>query len=73
MVAKTAGEYTFADMVTIADACLVPQVYNGYRFGVDMKKFPRILQIYDALMQLDAFKNTHSSLQPDFPEKEVVH
>ena len=40
MVAKTAGKYCVGDDVTVADICLVPQVYNANRWGVDMTKFP---------------------------------
>ena len=45
--------------VTMADICLVPQVYNANRFGVDMDKFPNIKRINDNINQLEACKRSH--------------
>lgn len=52
---KTAGKYCFGDHVTIADLCLVPQVYNANRFKVDMSAFPLINSVVDRCNQLPAF------------------
>ena len=52
---KTAGKYCFGDQVTIADLCLVPQVYNANRFKVDMTTFPLINAIVERCNQLPAF------------------
>ena len=52
---KTAGRYCFGDQVTIADLCLVPQVYNANRFKVDMSAFPLINAIVERCNQLSAF------------------
>jgi len=70
MLSKTAGKYSFGDSVTIADCCLVPQVYNARRFKVDLTPFPCIERIDAALMELDAFKKSHPSRQPDTPDAE---
>ncbi|MES1911988.1 MAG: hypothetical protein MHM6MM_004338 [Cercozoa sp. M6MM] len=64
-LADTAGKYCFGDYVSIADICLVPQVYNARRFGVDMSKFPTIERIEAALSKLPAFERAHPSQQPD--------
>jgi len=61
----TAGKYCFGDTVTMADMCLLPQVFNANRFGVDMTKFPTISRINDALLQLDSFKKAHPDAMPD--------
>ncbi|XP_064624073.1 probable maleylacetoacetate isomerase 2 [Lineus longissimus] len=68
MLAKTAGKYCSGDDLTVADLCLVPQVYNANRFKVDMSKFPVILRVHAELEQLEAFKAAHPSRQPDCPE-----
>lgn len=68
VLANSAGKYCVGDEVTIADCCLVPQVYNANRFKVDMAAFPVISRVHDALMSLDAFKAAHPSQQPDCPE-----
>ena len=51
--------------VTMADICLVPQVYNAKRFGVDMKQFPNINRINDNCMKLKAFQDAHPSKMID--------
>ena len=50
-----AGQYCFGDQVTIADLCLVPQVYNANRFKVDMTAFPLINAIVERCNELPAF------------------
>ncbi|XP_060074672.1 maleylacetoacetate isomerase-like [Ylistrum balloti] len=65
---RTAGKYCVGDSVTMADACLVPQVYNANRFKVDMDQFPTISRINNALLQLDAFQESHPSKMDDCPE-----
>ncbi|KAG0440629.1 hypothetical protein HPB47_016239, partial [Ixodes persulcatus] len=44
VLAKTAGKYCVGDSVTMADACLVPQVYNAKRFKVDLAPYPTIVR-----------------------------
>nr|XP_033807177.1 maleylacetoacetate isomerase isoform X2 [Geotrypetes seraphini] len=63
----TAGQYCVEDEVSMADLCLVPQVYNAERFKVDLTPFPTITRINQALMELEAFKVSHPSRQPDTP------
>lgn len=52
---------------TIADCCLVPQVYNARRFGVDLEKFPNIVRIEQACLALPAFDAARPERQPDAP------
>ncbi|XP_071788508.1 maleylacetoacetate isomerase-like [Asterias amurensis] len=70
LLEQTAGTYCVDDEITMADLCLVPQVYNANRFKVDMSKFPVISRINAALMELDSFKASHPSKQPDCPEEQ---
>ncbi len=51
-----AGLCCFGDSITLADICLVPQVYNALRFQLDMTDYPVIMRIYNHLMTLAAFK-----------------
>ncbi|KAJ2996923.1 Glutathione S-transferase zeta-1 [Globomyces sp. JEL0801] len=62
---KTAGSYCVGNTVTIADAYLVPQVYNAIRFSVNMSEFPIIQAVYGRLIEMDAFKKAHPSEQVD--------
>jgi len=60
-----AGIYCHGDQPTIADCCLVPQIFNARRFDSDLKPFPTIMRIFGACMELDAFQRAQPSAQPD--------
>ncbi|BFZ07167.1 hypothetical protein BsWGS_10206 [Bradybaena similaris] len=68
MLKNTAGTYSYGDQVTLADVCLVPQVFGAKRFKVDMSQFPVITRVNDALVDLPAFKEADAFCQPDTPE-----
>lgn len=59
---KKTGIFCHGDTPTLADVCLVPQVFNANRFEVDMKNYPTIERITDACNNLDAF----ITAQPNF-------
>lgn len=59
------GPYSVGDTPTIADCCLVPQVFNARRFGVDVARHPRIAEIARTCEAHPAFQRAHPSLQPD--------
>ncbi|VDM49802.1 unnamed protein product [Toxocara canis] len=67
---STAGKYAFGDTLTIADLCIPPQVYNAKRFGINIDAYPTIKRLDAALQNLDAFKKSHPSVQPDAPDDE---
>jgi maleylacetoacetate isomerase len=49
----------------LADCCLVPQVFNARRFGVDMAPFPTLVRIDQACLALPAFEQARPERQPD--------
>jgi maleylpyruvate isomerase len=59
------GRYSFGDMVTVADCCLVPQVFNAKRFECDLRPYPTVLEIFEQCMTLPAFERSQPSAQPD--------
>ncbi|TKC89598.1 maleylacetoacetate isomerase [Trinickia terrae] len=59
------GAFCFGDAPTLADVCLVPQVFNAQRFNIDTQRYPTIQRIYDHAMQFDAFKRASPGQQPD--------
>ncbi|MCA1928609.1 maleylacetoacetate isomerase [Rheinheimera sp.] len=62
---QTAGLYCFGDRVTVADLCLIPQVYNALRFDVNMADYPFISAIYRRCNELDAFCKAAPEQQVD--------
>jgi maleylacetoacetate isomerase len=53
------GQFCWGNSVTLADICLVPQMYNARRWGVDLAPFPTIARIDAALTALPAFAAAH--------------
>jgi len=51
----------------LADCCLIPQVYNARRFGVELTAYPRIARIEAACLALPAFHTAAPERQPDAP------
>lgn len=62
---ETSGKYCVGDEVTLADLCLVPQVYAAKRFNVNVDKFALVNRINAELEQLPEFKKAHAHRQPD--------
>jgi maleylpyruvate isomerase len=62
---RPAGIYCWGDTPTLADCCLVPQVFNGQRFDCDFSGLPRTMAAFEACMQLDAFQRAQPSRCPD--------
>lgn len=59
------GPYAFGAHVTLADVCLVPQVFNARRFKVALDRFPRIVAVDAACQALAAFESARPDKQPD--------
>ncbi|NOL48766.1 maleylacetoacetate isomerase [Pelistega europaea] len=59
------GLFCHGDTPTLADCCLVPQVYNAYRFNCDISDFPTIVSIAKRCNQLDAFREAAPEQQQD--------
>jgi len=59
------GPFALGDRPTIADVCIVPQVFNARRFGVDLAPYARIREIDAAAAKLEAFAAAEPGHQPD--------
>jgi maleylacetoacetate isomerase len=63
--AQGTGRFCHGDAPTMADCCLVPQVFNARRYEFDPKPYPTLMRVFEACMQLDAFDRAQPSKQPD--------
>ncbi|MBV1706387.1 MAG: maleylacetoacetate isomerase [Hyphomicrobiales bacterium] len=59
------GSFAFGDAPGLADICLIPQLGNARRFGVDVARFPRLLAIEAQCQTLAAFRDAAPASQPD--------
>ncbi|CAN7612558.1 maleylacetoacetate isomerase [Bradyrhizobium sp. LjRoot220] len=65
LIAGEPGPFCFGATPTIADLCLVPQLANARRFGVDVAAYPRLLQAEAAAREIKAFADAAPDKQPD--------
>jgi maleylpyruvate isomerase len=65
LIAHEAGPFCFGARPTLADLCLVPQMANARRFGVDLAVYPRLLKAEAAAKNLAAFADAVPERQPD--------
>jgi maleylpyruvate isomerase len=59
------GRYCFGDVLSLADVCLVPQLYNARRFNCDVTPYPTLVRIADCLASEEAFARAAPDRQPD--------
>jgi maleylpyruvate isomerase len=65
LIAGEPGPFCFGATPTIADLCLVPQLANARRFGVELEAFPRLLQAETAAKAIKSFADAAPDRQPD--------
>ena len=63
MAAAKAGAFLFGDAPTLADVCLVPQMYNARRFDVPVDAYPTLVRADENATRLDAFARAHPDRQ----------
>jgi maleylpyruvate isomerase len=63
--AKETGTFCHGDSPTMADCCLVPQIFNAKRYDSDLTPYPTVMRVFDECMKLDAFDRAQPSKQPD--------
>lgn len=63
LAAPTAGEFLYGDQLSMADICLVPQLYNARRLDTPLDAFPTLTRIDAMLTQLPAFAAAHPDKQ----------
>jgi maleylacetoacetate isomerase len=64
-LASNKGKFCHGDAPTMADCCLVPQIFNAKRYQSDLAPYPQTMRVFEACMQLEAFDRAQPSKQPD--------
>lgn len=59
------GTYSHGDAPTMADCCLVPQVFNAQRYKCELTPYPTLMRVFDACMQIESFDRAQPGKQPD--------
>jgi maleylacetoacetate isomerase len=59
------NRFCHGDAPTMADCCLVPQIFNAKRYNCDLMPYPKTTRVFDACMKLEAFDRAQPSKQPD--------
>jgi maleylacetoacetate isomerase/maleylpyruvate isomerase len=59
------GKFCHGDSPTMADCCLVPQIFNAKRYQSDLAPYPKTMRVFDNCMKLEAFDRAQPSKQPD--------
>ncbi|MDB5467441.1 MAG: maleylacetoacetate isomerase [Phenylobacterium sp.] len=65
MVARHGAGFAFGDQPTLADCCLIPQVYSANRYEVDLTPWPAIRAVAEHAADHPAFAAAHPNRQPD--------
>lgn len=65
MASQNGGRFCFGDTPTLADCCLIPQIYNARRFDVALDAYPTLLRIDANCQTFDAFAKAAPEVQPD--------
>ena len=59
------SRFCHGEAPTMADCCLVPQIFNAKRYHSDLSPYPTTMRVFDACMKLEAFDRAQPSKQPD--------
>jgi maleylacetoacetate isomerase len=62
---ESVSGYCFGSAPTLADCCLVPQIFNAQRFKTNLDGLPRTMAAFETCMKLDAFAAAQPSRCPD--------
>merc|ERR1712129_57114 len=69
LLEKTAGIYCVGNAVSMADCCLIPQIFNAMRYKVNVEKYANIYRIFINAMHTKPFRDAQPNRQPDAPRK----
>ena len=64
-LAGSSRKFCHGDSPSMADCCLVPQIFNAKRYNSDLAPYPTTMRIFENCMKLEAFDRAQPSKQPD--------
>ena len=64
-LASGPAAFCHGELPTMADCCLVPQVFNAKRYRCELASFPNVVRVFDECMKLEPFERAQPSRQPD--------
>ena len=59
------GKFCHGDAPSLADCCLVPQIFNAKRYNSELATYPKTMRVFENCMQLEAFDRAQPAKQPD--------
>jgi maleylacetoacetate isomerase/maleylpyruvate isomerase len=59
------AKFAYGDAPTMADCCLVPQIFNAKRYDCDLAPYPTTMRVFEQCMRLEAFDRAQPAKQPD--------
>ena len=64
-LAVSSGKFCHGDSPSMADCCLVPQIFNAKRYNSDLAPYPTTMRVFENCMKVEAFDRAQPSKQPD--------
>lgn len=72
--AGTSGKFSYGDQITVADICLLPQLYNARRYKIDLTPYPMLQKIESNMLHNDLVKTATPEAHKEAPEGlEKIH
>ncbi len=68
LTTSSGSTFSVGDSVSLADVCLIPQLYNANRFGIELEPYPKLAAVNEHCLTLEAFQRAAPEQQPDCPE-----
>ena len=59
------AKFAYGDAPTMADCCLVPQIFNAKRYDCNLAPYPTTMRVFEQCMRLEAFDRAQPAKQPD--------
>lgn len=59
------AKFAYGDAPTMADCCLVPQIFNAKRYDCNLASYPTTMRVFEQCMRLEAFDRAQPAKQPD--------